>query len=100
MKSTKFRHTNEPHVYQVWSHRKLRGYVTYIENLGINLVSTYVNGSTVYKQLRGGWRADSPDGTPIHTYNCDGGFGYVFETRRKATIRLLTDNRFNAKVKL
>jgi hypothetical protein len=98
MKSTKFCHTIVPNVYQVWSHRKFRGYVTYVEEVGMNLVSTYVNGSTVYKQLTSGWRADGPDGTPIHTYNCDGGFGYIFENRRKAAIRLLTDHRFSGKV--
>lgn len=99
MKSTKFRHTAARDVYGVWSHRKFRGYVVYVENLEFNVVSSYINGNIVHEQLTSGWRADGPDGTPIHTYNCDGGFGYIFKSRRKAAIRLLTDHRFSAKVK-
>jgi hypothetical protein len=89
MKSTKFRPINQPvGAFEIWSHRKFRGYVYPLLDFHGKIVHDILDFGPV---LITGWAVRALDGTRI---------GNIFETRRKATIRLLTDNRFNAKVKL
>lgn len=91
MKSTKFRPVpNTKDTFEIWSHRRFRGYVYRVsqwveQNYVHSKYEANCNVTHIY-----GWVTKAFDGTIV---------GDIFENRRKAAVRLLTDHRFSAKVK-
>lgn len=93
MKSTKFRPTtNELRALEVWSHRKFRGYVVYMNY--ILSESVYKDGSAVTVSHKRSWYGVGVDKNERLSI-----IPILYPSRRKAAIRLLTDHRFSAKVK-
>lgn len=74
--------------FEIWSHRRLRGYVyplmTWVEKT--ETPSHYEATYSVVKTT--GWAVRALNGTRV---------GWIFKTRKEATVRLLTDTRFNRK---